>query len=710
MINELYGLSLALEKYHLLQSSTHPNVTQVGKSDVIIVEVNAKGEPKGLRFIQKAKMPELWKHSKGNHNSFPAIRIQKPLLAISESKKIDEASWKKAKLTEKINLLLSLDFNAMNANSNEIMISEWSLNELKPVIESDLPELAALKDLLNAFPSDQASQHEFLSHLLQLMHDKIVDCNDEMMLNGLKLVLVGQKESNGRYKSGIMTYYDAYGMLKYENYVFSKDTQIALVQLLNSFENREDAQEKAAIKSPLSGKRTVGVGAKYPNPNLPLLGLTYLYSKKADTPCLSRYHLTGAKAYQAGKSEINKINDAISFLTQPDNENKTWRAVSDSNSDKQNLLLAYIPDEPKNDAFLAKILSNPFSYEDNKEFSRVHAESAYKAICEKVLKDMEGILNRNKEAKVCLILLGTLDPGRKQVIYESAFSVEQLTENMRLWDSALKNYPPYEIKIWNKKEIANYEFNCLGPDTLCRLFKTNYNRSGKNNTLPQSDVTLQEIYNLYMPSSLEIRNEALIDHFLQLSVNKAKYLLGDIGQQLTLDHILSSSMKTQAENAAAFMSLYSVLLYLKGIRKENYMLDAPFNIGQLLKLTDMLHKEYTIQVRNNGSKTASLPSQLMGNELLPIVSEKPLEGLVRLKDRIRIYQAWAYTAVGENSRKAKWILARFEEICLKIAENEIPENFTTAQQAQVLLGYLAVIPYEKKKEANNGKMEEITNE
>ena len=254
----------------------------------------------------------------------------------------------------------------MNANSNEIMISEWSLNELKPAIESDLPELAALKDLLNAFPSDQASQHEFLSHLLQLMHDKIVDCNDEMMLNSLKLVLVGQKESNGRYNSGIMTYYDAYGMLKYENYVFSKDTQIALVQLLNSFENHEDAQEKAAIKSPLSGKRTVGVGAKYPNPNLPLLGLTYLYSKKADTPCLSRYHLTGAKAYQAGKSEINKINDAISFLTQPDNENKTWRAVSDSNSDKQNLLLAYIPDEPQNDAFLAKILSNPISYEDNK--------------------------------------------------------------------------------------------------------------------------------------------------------------------------------------------------------------------------------------------------------------------------------------------------------------------------------------------------------
>lgn len=134
------------------------------------------------------------------------------------------------------------------------------------------------------------------------------------------------------------------------------------------------------------------------------------------------------------------------------------------------------------------------------------------------------------------------------------------------------------------------------------------------------------------------------------------------------------------------------------------MYDAPFNIGQLLKLSDMLHKEYTIYVRNGGNKSAPLPPQLMGNELLSIACENPNEALVRLKDRIRIYQAWAFTSVGETSRLAKWVLNRFEEVSRKIG-NDIPESFTTAQSAQVLLGYLADIPYEKQKENKENKEE-----
>lgn len=141
------------------------------------------------------------------------------------------------------------------------------------------------------------------------------------------------------------------------------------------------------------------------------------------------------------------------------------------------------------------------------------------------------------------------------------------------------------------------------------------------------------------------------------------------------------------------------------------MFDVPFNVGQFVKLADMLHKEYTIQVRNNGNKQASLPPQLMGNEMLPVVAERPIEGLNRLRERMRIYLAWAYTSVSENSRFAKWILARFEEVSLKIAAKDLPEYFNEAQQAQVLLGYLAEIPYEKKNDPyENNKKGEKPNE
>ena len=126
------------------------------------------------------------------------------------------------------------------------------------------------------------------------------------------------------------------------------------------------------------------------------------------------------------------------------------------------------------------------------------------------------------------------------------------------------------------------------------------------------------------------------------------------------------------------------------------MLDAPFNVGQFLQLADMLHKEYCIQVRNSGNKSKALPTQLMGNEVLAITAENPIEGLNRLRDRMKIYLAWANTAVGEGTGLAKWILARYGEISSKIAAHDLPEQFNSAEQALVLLGYLAAIPYEKK--------------
>lgn len=90
MLNELYELSLALQHHNLLDSTTHPDISMVGKGDCLLFELDSNGVPRNVRLLKKGDMPTLWKHSKGNHNNFPAIRIQKPFLSISESKKIDD--------------------------------------------------------------------------------------------------------------------------------------------------------------------------------------------------------------------------------------------------------------------------------------------------------------------------------------------------------------------------------------------------------------------------------------------------------------------------------------------------------------------------------------------------------------------------------------------------------------------------------------------
>lgn len=686
MLNELYELSLALQHHNLLDSTTHPDISMVGKGDCLLFELDSNGVPRNVRLLKKGEMPALWKHSKGNHNNFPAIRIQKPFLSISESKKIDDVLWNKSKNSEKIELLKSLDFTSINPQCSEIKISEWSLNALEPVIASEQPEVAALKQLINVFPREN-QKDAFITQIIQLMIEKMPICDHEL-LDYFKELLVGKLDvKTGRYKVGCMTYYDVYERMNYKNLVMSKKTCTALIKVLNEEHCINDSEK---LRSPLSGQLTSGVGQKYPNPNLPLIGQTYLYSKKLDLPCLSRYSMTGANAFQAGKDEISKINDAIAFLTDESRKNKTWRAISDSNREKPNLLLAYLTDAPDNDALLASILGDPYDFEDIDDY-KLEKQSIYESLCKQVIDELKP--QENKESKICLILLESLDPGRKQVVYESTFTVERLCENLSTWKAAFENCPTIII---DRKIPA--------PNELCKLFKMSYTRSGNANSIKQSDVSLREIYSLYMPAAQKDRNPELIDRFMQLAFQKSFYLFSDIGSKYVTNNVFSKQMIPHVKNASIFISLFAILLHFKGIRKETYMYDAPFNIGQLLKLSDMLHKEYTIYVRNGGNKSAPLPPQLMGNELLSIACENPNEALVRLKDRIRIYQAWAFTSVGETSRLAKWVLNRFEEVSRKIG-NDIPESFTTAQSAQVLLGYLADIPYEKQKENKENKEE-----
>lgn len=698
MLNELYELSKALEHHGLLRATTHPDIHNVGKGSCLLFELDRNGDPKQSRFLLPEESATLWKHSKGNHNNFPAIRVQKPLLSSGESDKISPEIWKKAKIKEKVELLGSLNFGAINSDGLDIKISDWSLKQLAPVLESKDPRLAALKQLITVFPRAEHSE-EFQLRLTDFLRRKIAVCDYEVELDFIKELLVGSwNPKSEKYIAACMTYYDVYESESYPNLTISSETYQALVALLISKTNRVSKGGADEILSPLTGTRTVGIGDKYPNPNLPRLGQTYLFSKKSDTACLTRYCMSGPEAFQAGEQEVHAMNDAITFLTAKTRENKSWASISDSNGEKPNLLLAYLTADPQNDAYLARILGDPSDYETEEEYIE-EAESAFDALCQQVLGKIDGVIRKNPKTKINMIVLETLDPGRKQVVYENVWTVEQFQKNLLSWAEAGKNHPEIEIRIRDKKQMISYKPLCPGPDEICKLLKVNYSRSGSAKVMNQSAVSLHEIYQLYMPQNDQFaRDRGLLDNFISIVVRKASLLLGDVKHQMLVEYSLPPTKEatTLAKRTALFVSLISILLWRLDVRKEFYMLDAPYNIGQFLQLSDMLHKQYCIQVRNGGDERKPLPAQLIGNEMLAIASENPVEGLNRLRDRMRIYLAWASTVTGEGAGLAKWILARYGEVSAKIAANNLPEQFTPTQQAQVLLGYLAMIPNEKK--------------
>ena len=708
MLNNFKVVTDSLMHHGLLQPTTHPNINNVGKAYSLLIELDREGTPRMIRFLEKEETGKLWRHSKGNHNSFPAIRVHKPLLTTSESEKIDGKVWGKAKRSGKIRLLDDLDYNSVNTECKEIRLSDWSKQQLGGVLESNIPELAALKQLLSVFP-DTSKNTEFISKLLTVLRQKVMTCDNTAELDLIKELLVGTlDEKKGKYIAGCMTYYEIYETNDYPNLVATDATRKVLTALLNREMKEDSVANQQTTVSYLSGKPGEGI-SKYPSPNLPILGDTYFYSKKSDILCLTRYNMSGVNAFHANRDEVMAMNDAITFLTQESRHKKTWKAIGDCNHDKPDLLLAYLTEDPQNDALLAEMLGDPSDYEDEELYQEEY-ESRFETLCHQVLGDMKYVMEKEPMSRVNLMILETLDVGRKQVAYENFMTVEQFRNNLLSWSEAARNQPESNIRIRarkNKKKIVPYGVAYPGPNDICQLLKIHYTRSGMAKLMKQSAVSIQEIYRLYMPTEHDKRNDvAFYKDILRRVLEKCLYFLGDIGQQLTMYYVLPAKKRSyrQAKNAALFLGLISIVLWRLGVRKENYMLDVPFNVGQFLQLADTLHKEYCIQVRNKGQKDAALPMQLMGNEMLAIASERPVEGLNRLRDRMRIYLAWAKTTVGGDSGLVEQILMRFGEVSLKISSGDLPETFNDVEQAQVLIGYLATIPDEKKQnEEENSK-------
>lgn len=194
MLNEGLMAAKALKHFDLLPIPVHPDVKQVGKAECLLVILGSDGVPAELELLEKVETAKLWKHAKGNHNSFPAIRLKKPLLSAAVSKKLEEISWDNLDAAAKKGVLLTLDFSAVNPKCGDFHIAPWTQEQLRPVLECEQPELMNLRQLIRLFPKDE-DQETFNRELLKQIASFIeTETLDDMQLDFLKQLLVGKKQ------------------------------------------------------------------------------------------------------------------------------------------------------------------------------------------------------------------------------------------------------------------------------------------------------------------------------------------------------------------------------------------------------------------------------------------------------------------------------------------------------------------------------------
>lgn len=701
MLNELYQLSNTLERQGLLpQASTHRDVHKLAKSECLYICLDEDGMPGFPQLRDKKDTSRLWVHSKGNHNRFPAIRVQKPLLHESVSAAFDGDAWKKADLERKREILAELDYGRGNPDSDDIQVKNWTLEQMKPVLEKgEDVYLEGLRRLLKRFPRKENAD-VFYSALRQKIQEGLWNVN-ESMAEALKKLLVGVYEpKKNQYTSGCICYFDIKELSQVMYAVADPETEKALIRtLLEKQDERQDevsAGEGHIGISALSGTRMPLVQDKYPNPKFQVIGPAYLYSNNTGaSPCLVRYCMEGTKAFPAGKEQVSRMNDALGFLLEDSRKDMTWTSFWGTSGKKPLLLIAWLEDEPKSEAKLAAALGDE------------GATSVYESMCKDVLKLLRLKLETEPDEPVHLQLFETLDTGRKQIVYSRVMNVEQLYKNIEDWLEAANNIPPIAfLGNWKNKggkEIHFWQPHCPGMGAISRLMRTQYysrNMSGVGDIQDKESslLTEEEIYRLVIPDTYGSKEDTkLIETCMQEILRNCGDLFLDAFRFQTLYEKKHPFSAEAIRRTCSGVAALGILLYKKGIKKEDYMKSKMFLLGRLMKLADCLHKNYCIIARNEETlsrHSKPIPRELIGGSVYHTALQSPGDALKELMDKLKIYQEWAGSFPGSGSG---WILSEMNKTFIELGadESKIPLKPTLEEQIELIIAYGSRLPYHK---------------
>lgn len=699
MINELYYLSEVLKKHGLMSFTSHKDVKEPANQPGLFIEIDVNKKPVSIEYYSSENFVKLWKHSKGNHNSFPVVRIQKPILDHKLANDFNEA-WKNKSINEK-KIFIKEQFIGEQRIIGEFEVADWTKEQLIPICQKS-DDLKALSDLMERFPSDNSENANFTKQLCELIKSNISSYDDKM-IELIKDILIGSYDESKSKKDKKVVFSSktqiAFDVLEYQKYRFKvtdpRLKKILINELLSRDLNKENDAELPNETCYLTGLPAEIEYNSYPQPKLPVLGLSYIYSMNTKAiQCQSRYGMQEQESFLASKDIITEINNALAFIVGEDEKarnirnKKTWIKVPGIKKKELNILIAYVEEFPEADDEFAQMMGGVQDWEQK--------EISFSVLSEQIVGSLIKRQEINYESRMQILVLNKVDDGRKQILFSSSYNVNNLLNSINIWNEASTNVPIIQYKIKIKGENRTIKPQCPYPAQLLLLMQNKWkwvSKDGKHQfvSIDVPGILLKEVYDIFIP--IKDEKHACMN-ILPKVVNHTKDLLVTIGHLSNRNEVYEAKV-TALYDLCLAVSFISIILYKLGYNKEVYMHSVAFNIGRLMKLSDILHREYCLNVRASGEKSKGIPSQLIGNAIMATASEFPNRGLDQLRERIRIYQAWAEKT--PDAGIARWALKNMGHVTLEIAENIIPDTFNEIERAQVLLGYLATIEKEEVK-------------
>ncbi|PIE89171.1 MAG: hypothetical protein CR997_12425 [Acidobacteria bacterium] len=725
MLNELLQIKKGLETAQIQIPTTHPDIKNSAKSPTIKVSLD---KDKDIVVSCVASSAAVWTLRDGNHNSFPFVQIKTPLLKINDNtadKLRQIAVDSKEELHNRRNALLQL-FEC--AKIDETFSREWvgskmirrlkeRLDQIAKIDSSGEIVKATIKRFLSHCGEKRKGLPAFLDSIYQGLKARFRKTPSQEFLEAVVALLLGKYDQKKKKWSGAGAFlFEAAG---FNVPVFDDSVKTAVSSALSKFaESHEQSKETCA----LTGRKCPLNTNKFPQPNVKVLGQTFLFARNKAIPSLTRYGVTATDSMSVGERVAVELAGAFSTIMAPEREYKTWRSIPGEAPKQSDLLIAFV--DGNVDASVIEILSDDNQWKLEEEDEGETSSLSIQQFEDDAAQLLELIRAKRSALNplVRFFVFRRVDPANRKTVYTNAFSVNEFERATDTWLAGEKNLPEWlMLPVWLKKIRKGKR---IRPPHISPLKLISFSR----NVFIRRGIRSQDAGGISAAESLSF--------FFQTKSTKkvGKRLLHMIlarrGEMLRtvahLDHLPRSSkrgedlqkkynfIKELSLEALQTCTVLGICLADAGRKKEVYMKDTAFLLGRLLASIDVVHAGYCIDVRKG-----EIPPTLLGNQIFPLAQRSPKKALATLANRWKPYAAWAKRAeysdkmeeIREKIKKKdeqsdkkispkEWGFLKavkqartFQEQAepLKDALKEF-QSVTDEFKAELLLGYLAGAP------------------
>lgn len=718
MLNELLIVERGARQACVDMAELHSDVKDCRRMPTLLVRLGVDGHVSSVRPVPSDV--KLWALRDGQQNSFPFVQ-KLPLLAAP----IDEERRKRAvdrKNKDRRAVLLALvddvGFGAGNVN-------DWPGAGLLNSLQERQKQLAALNGTdagvvpatIDRFLLACTYRHDDNPNRLlhevtkQLLTELRQSAQDDWLEVAIALLLGKFDIQTKKWKSMGALLFEADGFQ-----VPICESHIA-IQVSGILMEAKTGQEKEGFCG-LTGDKGTLFSGNFPQPNLPVLGQTYLFAKNTEIPANDRYGRFAAEAMPVGNDTAIRLAAALRAVTTNERRGVTWRDVPGEAPKQKDLLLAFVeaaPDAPAAGTFTEDEGDEDYSEESPGVAPEVsESVAAFEKRTERLIEAVRGKVKGDfRRTPVHVAVFRKVDPANRKVVYSGSAAVAELYDAATDWAAGERNIPPWiTLPVLRKGETMPHSMvpPHVAPLGVVAFSKQIFLRNGKRpdgNKKEQAGLPAAEAMGLFLaPSGLSMYPTwRRVERILRMVLARRTTLVSGTSQALlkgtnfTKDVDLREALRT--------VTLLGVLLHKLARTKEAYMGDMAFKLGQLLAAADVVHTGYCADVRGG-----VVPPSLLGNQVFTMAQTTPVKALALFSRRWKPYDGWAKKADRERDRAGKlvtsknaeerqrgWSIKRAlrharemrpiaDELHASLAGCEVNDTF----RAELLLGYIAGLP------------------